>query len=640
MLPHIYPTSNLIHLRVSSLSFPVAHTSWPRGKRHTLHHIRYSSYKYAPLRGDRKFRLLKLLQGSPTDEIKCELIASSSNSTSQKYVAISYAWGNPTTTHQIQCDGKELGVTANVIDLLKNIRHSNEDKVIWIDALCIDQSNIEERTQQVKLMWQIYSKADSVIVWLGANRDEPSILSSFLLKLSRAFREFKRRQSLEDQPEPVISDAEILKKTGTLPTSPEWIAVKRLFERQWFHRLWVIQEVALSTDQIFWYGNWNFPAQLLEEVTQELRTSHMNGSELLRTLQLDLAVMSKFLRTRKVWRFRQNGYNTPLAYRSYSFWSSEVTDPRDKIFATLGLDRAMAQRIDATYEDSPQRVFIKATEHSLMRNRSTRILSLAGIGHTRVMDGLPSWVPDFTSPEIPVPPFSLHRYGGDISQDADLFHKKPKFECENGRLKFDGVMFDTVNTLSNILELEAESNLKCWLDEVDNLFLVSRYANNADATTQWRSLIADRVFQTTKYIYAPAVYDTYFKALKERIQVAEDPYLTIQPEDDTVNPRHPQGIAPSVMMARRYITALWQSARNRRYCVTMSGDVGLVPKYAATGDIVILIKGSDVPYLIRPCASVRGAYSLVGECYVHGCMIWEFNYSRSAAGKIESVTLV
>ncbi|KAH8891552.1 hypothetical protein GQ53DRAFT_604942, partial [Thozetella sp. PMI_491] len=83
------------------------------------------------------------------------------------FEALSYAWGLPTATRPTRADGKEFHVTVNLYAALRRLRMASRERVVWIDQLCINQTDDQEKSQQVALMSRIYSAAQRVIVWLG-----------------------------------------------------------------------------------------------------------------------------------------------------------------------------------------------------------------------------------------------------------------------------------------------------------------------------------------------------------------------------------------------------------------------------------------------------------------------------------------
>jgi hypothetical protein len=120
---------------------------------------------YRPLEsGDS--RLVHLAPGKHDDPIICFLEPFDTRDP-PPYVALSYVWGDPKITAPISVDGHTLQVTTNLETALRHLRWHEGSRTLWIDAIAINQSDMEERSQQVTLMADIYRKAKSVTVWLG-----------------------------------------------------------------------------------------------------------------------------------------------------------------------------------------------------------------------------------------------------------------------------------------------------------------------------------------------------------------------------------------------------------------------------------------------------------------------------------------
>jgi hypothetical protein len=128
-------------------------------------HCQISPYK--PLAKHEKTRLLVLEPALyKTDPLKCRLVHADSLE-DYRYEAVSYAWGLETAEKTISCSGKNVSITSNLDGGLRRIRLPTEVRIIWVDALCINQDDKEETSRQVQIMREIYSKAQSVLVWLG-----------------------------------------------------------------------------------------------------------------------------------------------------------------------------------------------------------------------------------------------------------------------------------------------------------------------------------------------------------------------------------------------------------------------------------------------------------------------------------------
>jgi hypothetical protein len=182
-----------------------------------------SSYLYPPLpsEGD-NIRLLCLLPNEyETASLQCTLRNYSlpkSEIRTYLYEALSYVWGNPNETLPIFINGSPFPVSVNLHAALSRLRDRTFERIIWVDAICINQRKPEERKQQVQLMAQIYSKAHRVIVWLGEEGTDT-------------------KEALEDIR--LAADGEIserLKKEMNQQT------ILNLLQRPWFQRIWVREQ--------------------------------------------------------------------------------------------------------------------------------------------------------------------------------------------------------------------------------------------------------------------------------------------------------------------------------------------------------------------------------------------------------------
>jgi hypothetical protein len=138
-------------------------------------------YTYHPLPpGERRIRLLQLLPGSGSDNIQCDIINYTINVERPfgMYEALSYCWGDPRNPRRIQVKNqgdaasRYLDVTANLFEGMKRLRDPDMPRMMWIDAISIDQGNLEERGQQVGFMATIYAMASQVVVWLGVDAEK------------------------------------------------------------------------------------------------------------------------------------------------------------------------------------------------------------------------------------------------------------------------------------------------------------------------------------------------------------------------------------------------------------------------------------------------------------------------------------
>ncbi len=144
-------------------------------------------YSYVPLSSPRTIRVLKLLPAwritASIDIVLRETTVDNFNAAAIEYEALSYVWGERTRTHAIHCQDKIILVTQSCEQALRRLRYKLAPRILWIDAICIDQISNEEKNHQVKVMGEIYSGAARVIIWLGEG--PASTLNATFLKAVR-----------------------------------------------------------------------------------------------------------------------------------------------------------------------------------------------------------------------------------------------------------------------------------------------------------------------------------------------------------------------------------------------------------------------------------------------------------------------
>ncbi|KAF2271527.1 HET-domain-containing protein, partial [Westerdykella ornata] len=180
-----------------------------------------------------EFRLLILRPGSQSDDLVINLATENFASTNQ-YVAISYCWGSSEKPKDLQCisqtsirnPGSEgifstgrLPITTNLDRMLRTLRSEEGFLVAWIDAICINQDDVTEKAQQIQMMHRIYSKAAVTILYAGED-DEETVPAFQCIKCV--------------SPRGQESSVSLVK------------AFSNLLSRDWFQRVWVMQEVVLS----------------------------------------------------------------------------------------------------------------------------------------------------------------------------------------------------------------------------------------------------------------------------------------------------------------------------------------------------------------------------------------------------------
>jgi hypothetical protein len=196
------------------------------------------SFQYHPLHDDvsrEEIRLIELLPGQGSNEIRCH-IKHVSMMDELRYEALSYWYGDATARVPILCDSAPLNITQNLHLALRQLRDVGKSRLLWADAVWINQSDVGERSSQVQLMRSIFRKAQRVLIWLGEAADGSDEAMALAQRLAKA-------DSTTEIPMFSFTGA------GILPLSHDiWEYLFTLFRRPYFNCAWVVQEVALSQD--------------------------------------------------------------------------------------------------------------------------------------------------------------------------------------------------------------------------------------------------------------------------------------------------------------------------------------------------------------------------------------------------------
>lgn len=286
------------------------------------------SLPYQPLPAGSHFRLLELQGGSNEDPVACRLRVEripdeSIQSTGPRYEALSYAWGPPNPTHQIIINGWTYTIRQNLWSFLRHKRNPTTHSTLWIDALCINQKDVVERGAQVQLMGSIYRSADRVIVWLGDDCSNSSLVMDWMGA---------------ERPSRFVDDEHCF-----LNSLQGWVS------RDYWRRTWVVQEFLLARDIILACGRKHVSWTCIERFCQDGPSPDLAWNLFKHSLPYGLF---KQRMNRHV--SRMNLLSLLLNNRA-----TVCMDFRDKVYAMLGLavDYAAGRTLDVDYQKPPQALF-------------------------------------------------------------------------------------------------------------------------------------------------------------------------------------------------------------------------------------------------------------------------------------------
>jgi hypothetical protein len=345
-------------------------------------------YTYSPLDEEaQEIRLFTLLPGSFSSDVRvCLDITPFTKSHVPNFEAVSYTWGsaeNPVSIFIGNSGRTTLAVTQNLGKALPYFRSEDKPRVLWVDAICVDQKNLKERGQQVKRMADIFSKAVRVLVWLGPASDN----SELALDL---FERIASKVKVDEATFNIVATTNeahwVDSKAGVPFNEVEFLSIWQFIQRPWFGRLWIWQEVHLALGDVeVMCGVRTIPWAALQLAIRWL------GRKPLAILDLDDEHYKRFINVINLC-LGVNHYRTIRRVIHYSK-NSNCSDPRDKIYALLSLIyRPWSIRIEPNYTKD---VYQTYRDFALSLIESSHDLDILNIVESHEhLEGVPSWVPN------------------------------------------------------------------------------------------------------------------------------------------------------------------------------------------------------------------------------------------------------
>lgn len=628
--------------------------------------------------GSDQIRLLYLNPGHESDSLTGHLeIVDLKNC--PPYEALSYEWGAPekpcifTTTDKFRVNITEslhhalrdlrnqpphpvASISSRIMDIAFSRRQTaHGQRVIWADAICINQDDLGERESQVSMMGTIYRRASRVITYIGPERDASAEGVALAANLLRAV-EMRAKVDLQD--------ASGLSNASLPPiTHRSWRALKELCLRRWAGRCWCAQEFLCNKNLIMMCGRTPFPdwVTLLSVVrlvyARQLPTEIIPGydedPESLRDCLISL------INLRSPLGYAFNPGRNRLLKLLQSFHPFRVSDPRDKIYSLLG---HCADRDDlglvVDYTISPEELYTRVAVEIALKYQDLRLL-LSNLHH-KSLPGLLSWVPDW----------STWYFGSDLGgtgYDHTLFasgHSKASLRAVgtglNTKLSISGCLIDTITWvgdrilpyyttheepvaprrrewITKQLEVVRALDPYPYLDDTNSKIGKPDSECRDISTVLWKTLISNTNHNES---VAKDDYVEYFNAHYDyALGRAQD-------TDHRGSSGTSEGIHDSTrnltQKARHFCDAVRWRSRYRRVAITANGYFGAVPQTAEVGDVVCVFHGGRHLFVIRPAESAEGPkdrswaaaesrglgavsttcteFRYVGHAYVHGLM--------------------
>lgn len=626
-------------------------------------------YSYAPLTGDRQIRLLYLHPGHDAQPLIADLVHAPLDERVAQFESISYVWGGGHKTHVLLITDpsgvtRKLLIGSSLHAALQRIRLPSTARVLWADAVCINQADNLEKAAQVDMMGDVYAMAARTLAYLGPAADGSDAVLGLLQQIARAspaLSQFNLR----------TVDQRVLGQVAGLPPDDDfaWDALRKFWARPWFRRVWVAQEFVRAPDVRILCGGWEASWALLFAATRNADLSirvvpternapgmahflagenSMHFMNELRSRWLSRTVERLGLAPSRVLNMdpttlefheqhsfnvaracnpalRLDGDSNPDFLHLLSMAdSAEATRARDHLFALRGLapDARNDLLFRPDYVAPFEEVVRRYGEAFVRRGQGMELLYQARLGIQSCR--FPSWIPDWTTKYSLLNPDDVTGYtslgrssqgifsaAGGTASNITLDPNDRSAILTRGRFAGELIFVDS----NHIKEGWIHGFL---LHLVNACSMASRLAKSLSsdsypltkepiAVAMSKTLIAN---QTADHRTPPPDFTRGFLAL-----VHDMPELFKQ-----IWPLGEQELKAALVgkLTFELYDQIYECFKHFRLAATRFCFC-LVPHAAKVGDAVHVLHGGVVPFVLTQGKGGRG-YRLVGECYVHGMM--------------------
>lgn len=352
-------------------------------------------FGYKTLNEDlREFRLLALHPRASHDEYIYISITTHKLAAPPPYEALSYVWGafiRDDPYYILIGEEEGLEVSPNLFRILYKLSLHGKERVMWIDAICIDQNDLDERSSQVQLMRDIYEQATRTIVFLG----EETVGTRGMLPILEEMT-WDQRWGIDEEittPFSIESKANFKQRLATTSRAEGSLSAgfyDDIAARPFWTRIWIVQEVVLSKNPAIMLGDqeitWDWFADrssILDSIVQEIFPE----------ISTDSSGLSNLNVIQNIRRLHKLGFQPSICDLLASLRGTKSTDPRDMVYGLLGLIKTS---IIVDYDASTtQTVYVDVVKHSILEDRSLDVITMRRAPSP--LSGLPSWAPDWSS---------------------------------------------------------------------------------------------------------------------------------------------------------------------------------------------------------------------------------------------------
>lgn len=549
------------------------------------------------------------------------------------FAALSYAWGDATPVSEIIVNETVVEVRQNLAAFLRQFRHLQGDTSIglWIDALCINQADGQERNVQVKRMRDIYQQASTVYAWIGPEREDGSEGMDLLLDVS------KYNCTTADECKPFLTR---LQHFPNMYSPSSWRGLYYMVLRPYWGRLWIIQELALGSPgvMILWGKqsiSWNSLCKAIDILSLDAETTMKrvihsfldHNKEMNKGWWSSWSLLERLAMLNNDMLGQSDGRQAYLELKQvFSIGrGSEQTDPRDKVYGLLALmPPDITGQISPDYSASVVDVYIDFAKTVIDSTKTLDLICQARADLSTTGE-FPTWVPNWSTG---------HNINVEMTMNIPYQasgNRTPEHNFLGRAMQVKGFIIDRVDGLGNRYLMAGQEHIDYTVQPRASVHAYGTQENAQDAL--WRTMLGNRdanggpvTMDMLKTLNAPwpevgnsdntSIIEECFNGVRkanETLRLGDTDFGSLSHSTGGSIPRNTSLNSAQNSWLRCYTLMI-----DRRLTITERGYFGLVPTGAKQGDIVSVLFGCSVPVLLR--LTENGDYFLVGETYVHGFM--------------------
>lgn len=591
------------------------------------------------------------------------------------FEAVSYVWGDPSVRTSILINGYELMVTVNLELFLQRLRKVDNERVVWADAICIDQTNVDERNSQVMMMAQIYESATHVPIWLGKEDEDTKMAFDAVSKLFHGGRLRAERLRAGNAGnaarlrEPELNETNHPSITWAELSLSQVVAMENTFVgKTWWERIWVLQECVLAKEATIMCGEYSlpwksielvmYPGELgkhvppIEDSTIFRAFSSLLGWCSLQLVKLNGAGLDGLFKRQQLHDVMNWGYADGPNRR--------CTDPRDIVYGILSLVPFEPNSIIPDYRKSVSAVYTEVTRALIRQQQSLITICVPTMQRPTLVtsfewvtlgEKVPSWVPDY---------YGL-RKSPIVNNATSWLYRNEPFNCSI-KLPFDSHL--TLSETDDILRIQCikwdkishvyQIHLDFRLPSDEHLLRVYIHSQNIKQLCSRLEVVSAFSYPTGEDI-AGVVYRTLRRdvvlpnsAFQRQDHASVQQYkvgfhdwynedhgewdVDALTEDELIEKGRALFEREEVGADLEFVDSLttFIISTDQTFFITEKGYMGVIKTFAEIGDEICVANGACVPLVVRSAGKnfrgkivsipEAGFYTLVGEAYVHGIM--------------------